>query len=397
MSRTAAANPFAGRRVIDVDTHLSEPHDLWVSRAPASIRDLVPQVKPLNGQPCWVINGDISIGDGAPASSAIRKDGRKSHGMEFTTFRMEDVHPGSSQVKERLEEMDRSGIDAQVVYPNLLGFGGQKAALVEPNLRLQCTTIYNDAMAEFQEQSGQRMFPMALMPWWDAELSAKEAARCKAMGLRGININSDPHTSRGLNGELLPDLGDPYWYPLWEVCSDLDLSVNFHIGASEQSMDWFGSQSWPSMTWERKGALGGAMLFFNNGRILGNIIYSGLLDRFPKLKFVSVESGIGWVPFLLESLDYQYREITTHDFLEMQPSEYFKRNFHACFWFERTGIAEMIRNVGVDNCMFETDFPHPTCLYPIDDVAGGLSGLTSAEIDKVLSGNAQKVYNIPLR
>jgi predicted TIM-barrel fold metal-dependent hydrolase len=391
---TKTASLFGGHKVIDVDTHLSEPHDLWISRAPASIKHLVPQVKMLNGQIAWVINDDISIGDGAPASSAIRKDGRKSQGMEFINFKMEDVHPGSSRIKERLEEMDASGISAQVVYPNLLGFGGQKAALVEPNLRLQCTTIYNDAMAEYQEQSGQRMFPMALLPWWDVKLAAQEAARCKAMGLRGININSDPHTALGLDGEKLPDLGNPYWYPLWEVCSDLDMSVNFHIGGSEQSMDWFGGQSWPSLSREQKGALGGAMLFFNNGRVMANLIYSGLLDKFPKLKFVSVESGIGWVPFLLEALDYQYREITTHDFLELQPSEYFQRNFYACFWFERKGIADLIRAVGVDNVMFETDFPHPTCLYPIDDVGSALAGLSNAEIDKVLSGNAQKVYNI---
>jgi Mg-dependent DNase len=116
------------------------------------------------------------------------------------------------------------------------------------------------------------------------------------------------------------------------------------------------------------------------------------------LKFVSVESGIGWIPFMLQSLDYQYKELSRSEGLEMLPSEYFKRNFSACFWFERgeKGIDEMIRAVGVDNVMFETDFPHPTCLYPIGDVVGGLGNLTEAELDKVLNGNAQKVYNIQL-
>jgi len=389
------SNCFGGRKVIDVDTHLSEPHDLWTSRAPASIRDRVPQVKAHKGQLSWVIDGDISIGDGAPANSSIRKDGTKVQDVSMLKLTMDQAHPGSWRLKERLEYMDDHGISAQVVYPNLLGFGGQKAALVEPGLRLACTEIFNDAMAEMQQDSGQRFFPMALLPWWDVKQAVKEAERAHSLGLRGININSDPQTKEGLDGAKLPDLGHPYWDPLWEVCSDKSLSVNFHIGGSEQSMDWFGDQGWSSLSTSFRLGLGGAMLFFNNGRVLGNLIYSGLLDRYPRLRFVSVESGIGWVPFMLQALDHQYKECSGSRGLEMLPSEYFKRNFYACFWFERSeSLATVIRDVGVDNVMFETDFPHPTCLYPIDDVAGALSGLTDAECDKVLCGNAQEVYHI---
>jgi len=351
-----------------------------------------------NGQKSWVVDGDISIGDGAPGFSAIRPDGTKINELEAFMLQIHEVHPASSQIKERLQLMDECGVDAQLVYPNILGFGGQNSAAVEPDLRLQCTQIYNDAMTEIQEESRERLFPMALLPWWDANLAAREAVRTHDMGMRGININSDPHTKTGLDGNVLPDLSSEYWNPLWEVCVDRDIPVNFHLGASEQSLDWYGTQAWPSMSTEIKAVVAGAMMFFNNGRVMGNLILSGLLDRFPRLKFVSVESGIGWIPFMLQSLDYQYKELSRSEGLEMLPSEYFKRNFSACFWFERgeKGIDEMIRAVGVDNVMFETDFPHPTCLYPIGDVVGGLGTLTEAELDKVLNGNAQKVYNIKL-
>ena len=393
LERTKAKSAL---KVIDADTHLTEPHDLWVKRAPASLRDRVPQVKILNGQRCWVIDGDKSIGTGAHPSSAIRKDGSKVRVLDtFLKLQFEDVHIGSSSVKERLQVMDETGIYAQIVYPNILGFGGQAAAKVDADLRLACVRIYNDAMAELQQESGQRMFPMALLPWWDAAEAVKETERCVAMGLRGININSDPHFHKDAAGNHIPDLGHAHWYPLWEVCQDRNLSINFHIGASDQAIDWMGQQGWPSLTRDLRSGISGAMIFFNNGKVLANIIYSGLLDRYPGLKFVSVESGIGWVPFMLEALDYQLVEIAEGRSFQKKPSEYFASNFYACFWFEQgRNAAEMIRKVGVDNVLFESDFPHPTGLYPIENLEGRLGDLTAAERAKVLSLNAAKLYNI---
>jgi predicted TIM-barrel fold metal-dependent hydrolase len=395
---TTIGRPNATLKVIDADTHLTEPHDLWTKRAPAALRERVPQVKLHQGQMSWVIDGDKSIGTGAHPSSAILKDGSKVRVLDqFLKLQFADVHPGSSQVKERLGVMDQTGIYAQIVYPNILGFGGQAAAKVDPALRLSCVEIYNDAVAEMQQESGQRLFPMALLPWWDIEAAVKETQRAHKLGLRGININSDPHTHKDDNGRNIPDLASQHWDPLWEVCAALDLPINFHIGGSEQSMDWLGQQGWPSLTRDLKAAIGGAMLFFNNGRVLSNIIYSGALDRFPKLKFVSVESGIGWVPFILEALDYQLQEIAAGRHFELKPSEYFRRNFYACFWFEQDDISNTLRRAGIDNALFETDFPHPTGLYPIDNLEGRLSGLTPQERTKVLSTNAATLYKIPLQ
>jgi len=390
------ADCFEGYKVIDVDTHLSEPHDLWTRNAPEKFKDRVPQVKMVDGKRAWVIDGDKVIGRGACPNSAILKDGTKPPGFAFMDYQIEEVHDGASKVKERLEFMDDYGIAAQIIYPNLLGFGGQKAANVDADLRLLSMQLYNDAMAEMQEQSGGRLSGMALLPWWDIEGSVKEAIRTADMGLRGININPDPHTKHDNNGNLLPALGSTAWDPLWEVCVDRKLPVNFHIGGSEQSIDWFGDQAWPSFDDEHKGMLGGAMLFFGNARIMANLILSGVCDRHPDLKFVSVESGIGWIPFLMEALDHQYFEIITKPSLQKRPSEYFKSNFYGCFWFERRDLSKVITDVGVDNVLFETDYPHPTCLYPVDKVSGAMGDLGAEGIQKVLSGNAAKLYNINL-
>src|SRR5262245_4161453 len=156
----------SGIRIIDADTHLTEPHDLWISRAPAAIRDRVPQVKMHNGVKSWLIDGDKVMGLKAHPNSAILKQGGKVRDLDhFLRLEFDDVHLGSSDIKARLQVMDEAGIYAQIVYPNILGFGGQTAAKADSNLRLASIQIYNDAMAEMQEQSGMRLIPMALLPW----------------------------------------------------------------------------------------------------------------------------------------------------------------------------------------------------------------------------------------
>jgi predicted TIM-barrel fold metal-dependent hydrolase len=388
---------FGDRKVIDVDTHLVEPHDLWTKRAPAKFKDRVPQVKVQDGVRSWIIDGNKVLLKGAVPASTVKADGSKWLGLEFCNHQIEEIHPASYSARERVELMQATGVNAQILYPNILGFGGQNAVMVDEELRQACVEIFNDAMAEFQAESGEKIFPMALIPWWDVKLAVAEIERAKRMGLKGININSDPQLAAGPDGNKLPDLATEHWYPMWEACEALDMPVNFHIGASEETADFIGAQGWPSLHRDLRASLGGAMLFINNGRVMGNLLLSGLLDRFTKVKFVSVESGIGWLPFLLEAIDYEYQEVGANVAkLQRKPSEYFQTNFHACFWFERRNLTSQIKAVGVDNVLFETDFPHPVCLFPVDDVDTAMDGLTEAEKVKVLSGNAAKLYNISI-
>ncbi|HTJ65024.1 MAG TPA: amidohydrolase family protein, partial [Alphaproteobacteria bacterium] len=350
---TAAASVsdlIAGIKIIDADTHLSEPHDLWTSRAPARLKDKVPRVKISDGKRRWVIDDDIPLSDGASPISVIRKDGSKSRSLEFFGWQIEDVHAGAYNTQARLKVMDETNIFAQIVYPNVLGFGGQNATKVDQELRIASIQIFNDAMAEIQAESKGRIFPMALLPWWDVDASAKETERCKAMGLRGVNINSDPHNLPGT-----PDLTSTHWDKLWETCAGIDMPVNFHIGASDSAIAWYGTSFWPGQPQDIQFAIGSSMLFFGNARVMANILLSGILDRHPTIKFVSVESGIGWIPFLLETIEYQLAENAAGRKFSLTPSEYFDRNVWSSFWFERRNIADTIRQVGADKVMFETD------------------------------------------
>jgi predicted TIM-barrel fold metal-dependent hydrolase len=379
---------LAGSPLVDADTHITEWYDLWTSRAPAKFKDRVPQVIDQNGHWEWIFDGKSMGRNGA--SSCIARSGEKILGMDFQKMQLADVHPSAYDVKERLKFMDSEGIAAQIGYPNLMGFGGQASMKADKELRDACVLIFNDAMAEMQADSNNRIYPMAMMPWWDIDFCVREATRCADMGFRGINMNSDP------NDHGFPTLGNDAWSPLWEVCIDRKLPVNFHIGASDETMSWFGHGLWPEFGPNIKLAYGSLTLFIGNMRVLANIIFSGMLERHEKLKIVSVESGAGWLPFFLEGLEYQMDQAGLKP--DMTPSEIFQRQIYVCSWFERREIVETARSIGVDNLMYETDFPHPTCLYPDsqDYMADAMRRFTPEERRKVFGGNAERLYNLDL-
>jgi predicted TIM-barrel fold metal-dependent hydrolase len=141
-------------------------------------------------------------------------------------------------------------------------------------------------------------------------------------------------------------------------------------------------------------------IFLRNGLQLNDLLMSGVLARYPRIKFVSVESGIGWIPFVLEAMDYQFQGNSVaeeHPEFDLLPSEYFARNVYACYWFEQTAPRRLIDKIGVDNILFETDFPHPTSLYGDEvhaRIKGGLSDCEESVRRKILWENAQKLYKV---
>jgi predicted TIM-barrel fold metal-dependent hydrolase len=382
-----------GLKVIDADTHLTEAHDLWTSRAPAKYRDRVPHVEQVDGRPMWIVDGaELGFAGGG---GVIDREGGKGRALEaLYEWTQDQIHLGAFDPKARIDVMDDSGIWAQVCFPNSIGLGGQGISDVvdDPELRLLCVQIYNDAMAEVQEESGRRLLPMPVLPAWDVEASAKEAERVAGLGLRGVNMTSDPQDLGA------PDLANRAWDRVWEVCADLQMPVHFHIGASLTTMTYFGTYPWESQDDDTKLAIGGTLLFIGNARVVANLILCGMFDRHPTLQMVSVESGIGWVPFILGALDYEMSENAPKQLekLEMAPSEYFRRNLYATFWFEKDDVPALVRAVGADRILFETDFPHPTCLYPkpLDTVAEKMSTLEPDVQRKILGENAARLYRL---
>jgi predicted TIM-barrel fold metal-dependent hydrolase len=290
--------------------------------------------------------------------------------------------------------MDQMGIWAMVMYPNVTGFGSQRFLKIDdPEIKLTCVQTYNDWQTEWASADSRRLLPITSTPFWDVEATVREVRRCAAMGHRGILFTGDPQSL----GQ--PVIGDPYWNPLWEVAVELDLPLSFHIGSG--NMDG-------ALTQEKVNAYGrmaaftetSVNIFMQNANHVCDLLLSGVLARYPDIKFVSVESGIGWIPFTLEALDYQFlgnRVPEERPDLDMLPSEYFARNVYACYWFEQVAPRRLFDKVGVDNIMFETDFPHPTSLYG-DEVHDRIkSDLADCDDDtrhKILWGNAQQLDRV---
>lgn len=374
---------LAGMPIIDIDTHWVEPPDFWTKRAPARFRDAAPRIeRTKEGVDRWVVERDLVL---APAGyCVIQRDASKVYG-KLCLDTLDEMHPGASQPKERLKVMDRHGLTFQILYPNTLGFAGSFVMrMKDPDLRDFCLRAYNDGMAEVQAEGEGRLYPQAALPFWDIDAAVEELERAHdELGLTGFVITDAPENWG------LPTLCDPHYDPLWSVAQERGLPVNFHIGGG----------FYPGSPWQGLGAPGGlacasSLAYLGNVRCITNLIFSGLLDRFPSLKFVSVESGIGWLPFQLELCEYQYDEnAVTH--LELRPREYFHRQIYASYWFE-DDAETVLRKLGPDNIMFETDFPHPTCLYPSirEKVQQTLGGQAEDVQRKVLYENAARVYQL---
>ena len=383
--------PFSayGVPVIDIDSHYTEPPDLWTSRAPAAYRDRMPRVRRnKDGDEHWFVDDEVDFGP--LGLTVVKQDGSKEYGA-YSLPSFEEMSDAASYPEPRLRMLDELGISQQIIYPNVAGFGSHRFMMLrDAELRNICARIYNDAIIELQEAGEGRLFPQAVTPFWDIDECVREVHRMKDAGITGIVMTDTPEDFR------LPHLHEPHWDPLWSTCQDLGFPVNFHVGA--------GHNLWRRMMWkgyspQRNLAAISVSLFMVQSKTIMNLILSGLLDRYPNLNFVSVESGIGWIPFLLEALEWQYDETipTEREGLSLRPKEYFKRQVYASFWFEQWGPLHAIEELGEDNVMFETDFPHPTCLYPETQtrITETFEQMNPRVRRKVLHDTAARVYNLP--
>ncbi len=382
-------------RVIDADTHVVEPYDLWTSRVDGRWKDDVPTVgwSEEKGQDVWMLGG-------VPFASATSAAQAGWH--EFPPSRpprLSDADPATWDARERVRAMDRYGISAQVLYPNVAGFGGGRyLQIADSELRKRCVAIYNDWLTEWTSVAPERFIMNCSIPFWDIDAALEEMTRCFELGHRGIVFSSQPHRF----GQ--PHIADPHWDPIWARAQELRMPINFHIGGGG-----IGDFQWQLDSYAGNGlrtnyAINSTLIFLSNAQAVVDVIMGGVCARFPELSFVSVESGVGWVPFILETMDWQWCSTGLHRERpdRLLPSEYFRRQFYACFWFEQQSLQAAIDVIGTDRLLYESDFPHATSQWPgpasfgtsVGDYVGRALGAYPAEtIEKIVHGNAARLYH----
>ncbi|MHB8464593.1 MAG: amidohydrolase family protein [Acidimicrobiales bacterium] len=372
---------------IDADTHVTEPGDVWTSRVPARFVDHVPHmVRNDAGWDVWMLDGEMISVVGMTATAGWPKpfpDGPHT---------IDECPQAAYDAGARLRYMDEVGIWAQVLYPNVAGFGSQRFLQIDDDeLKLACVRAYNDFLREWAAADPRRLVTIMATPFWDVDAAVGEVERCAELGHRGVLFTGEPQRFG------LPYLGERHWDPLWAAAQAAGLPIHFHIGSGDMSS---------SFQRERVVAHGTAAtyaftsteLFLKNGLQVADLLTSGVLARFPDLKFVSVESGIGWIPFVLEAVDHSYLEARPGRSSEwdLLPSEYFSRQVYACYWFETTAPTALLDHIPVDNILFETDFPHPTCLFGDvrERIDASLANASATDRHKILWDNAAHLYSI---
>lgn len=366
---------------ISTDDHCWEKPDTWTSRVPARFRDDCPQVRHTDEGDVWWYAGEIvrPLGTGCAAMRPARD----------AVMSWSDVPKAAYEASERLRYMDQDGVAAEVLFPQAAGFGGGPFVTTrgDPDLRLACVRAYNDYLTEEWSDVSPRFVAQCLVPIWDVELAVAEAQRAHELGHRSLVWTAAPQRFG------FPHFNDRYWDPLWATLQERSMPVCLHIGsAGIDHNEW---EDWSAM---RRTSINSVNAITSNVHVMANLIFSGVLDRFPELRFISVESGLGWVPYLLETADHQYEAQHLWDEgMTIRPSEYFKRQCYVNFWYEVTGIEQRHR-IGVENILWEADFPHPTSTYPNSRKAieESLAGVPADEQALMLHDNAAALFRIEL-
>jgi uncharacterized protein len=381
---------FNGIKIVDCDTHFTEPPDLFSANAPAGMMGKLPYVKRIDGADRWFV-GDKDFG--SIGGNVIAKDHNKLLGrLAFQNY--DQIHAGSYSVKPRLEEMDAMGVWAQICFQNGgLTQAGSLVALKDDELAITIMRMYNDACAHRMKESGGRINCMASLPYWDRDLMLKEMRRILDLGIKGVVMPDRPE--RLVSGYLGPDgKVSPFWEELFDICNSTGTPLNFHLNAALDA----NSAIWDNLGFDQRLPIHAMLHHIGTCATMSNFMVSGLLDKYPKLKIGLIESGSGWVPFVLEAMEHQLDEFRTAENrgLKCRPKEYFAKHFWVTFWFESFAPKHMLEEIGVDRVMFETDFPHPTSLYPgvQDKLVDTLGGYDYETRKRVLERNAAELYNL---
>lgn len=371
-------------KIVSSDDHLQETPDLWEKRVPEHLRDKAPRLieLPDGAGHAW------QVADGPPRPMGLDvMAGRKYEEYKAFGVRFEEIRPGCYDPMERLKDLDIGGIYATVLYPNvMLGVVTGLTPIADPELAQACIRAYNDHLSEFCSEDPDRLIGNAVAPMHSLEASAEEIKRVgKLPGIRGILLPIYPGPEEQWNNTK--------YEPLWAAAADAGLTISIHIGLprglSYQSL--FGGQGGP------EAIINLAPLSVTEP--LAFILWSGVFDRYPDLKLVTVESGIGWVAYFRERAEnvYKRHRYWTHSALKNPPGYYFGRNLFATFEEDITGVQT--RNLaGVEALLWSSDYPHtdtswPNCLANIEE---HFEGVLDEDKRKVVSENAARVYGLSL-
>ncbi len=397
-----------GTLVVDADGHTFEPEDLWTERMDAGRwGDWIPRRAVEDG--CY----EMSYVGGARRAGGRELQDTMSAAVGLTPQQFHDLLqslrvPGGYDPEARLADMDRDGIDAAVVYPSQAMFFGPVdpiPALRDVDFVTDCQRAYNEWVSEYCASDPSRLFGVAAVPLQDPVRAASEARRAVGeLGLVAVFIRPSAYV------DDLP-LNHHVYDPFWAACQELGVPVALHPGVhvdTPGACRKFGlvAESENMMvtnmaTDELHGGSGIGQAVGNTVDMIvsmGRLLMGGVCERFPDLRLLFLESGGGWIPTQLERMDEQVKAFPLEGrWLELLPSEYFRRQCWACFEPEEWNLAASAEWLGTDRVLWASDYPHPE-FHPgvVKELREAIGPLSDADQRRVLGENAVAAYRLPL-
>ena len=367
---------------VSADGHIVEPADLFTTRMDRRFRDRAPHIESRPDGDYYVIEGLDPVSLGLAGEGSIISD--KAEGKTIQAIdgqRMADTRPGAWDPKARLEDQDLDHLRAEVIYPGVVGLWGYVTP--DPEYHLECVRVYNDWLAEFCGHAPNRLLGAALVPMQGGvDVAIAEAQRAARLGLRALML---PNEVAGGYARL-PE-ADRFWSALQEV----DLPISLHVGT--------GSIEPATGKYERLGRGAGLVeqKVCTGARGLADLIWAGVPQSHPRLRFVMAEGGIGWIASVLRWCDHWWEDHRAwmEPRLEEPPSFYCHRNFWATFEDDRPGLLTR-ELLNIDHLMWGSDYPHTEGVFPYsrEKIAEDFAGIPDHEIRKIVGDNAAALYGI---
>lgn len=368
-------------QLFSVDDHIVEPPGVWVDRVPAAVRDRVPHVVEADGRQMWVWEGGQELTMGL---NAVAGKPREEWGMEPARF--DDMRAGCYDPKERAKDLLSNGIFASVSFPTLPGFAGRKFQTFEDkDLALTCVQAWNDYMIDEWCGAQPDMFvPMSIAPVWDVDLAVAETTRMIERGTKALCWMEDPSNIG------LPGYHTDYWFPLFALCEEAGLPVCMHIGGASAQVSLAGMVPMVEI----------AAAFAGAARSSVSMMVSPIPRKFPGIKLVWSEGGIGWITAALERADRQWdrhRHWTHIPDADVLPSEVARRNMWFCMIEEPVGL-QYRHDFSIDRIVWESDYPHADTPFPHTQEACAdlFAGVPDDEVAKITHRNAEALFDFPL-
>ena len=369
-------------QIVSVDDHVVEHPRVFLDRLPSKYADVAPRIENIEGADWWIYEGEKASNF---ATNAVAGKPHKEFGQEPRSY--SDMLLGCYQIDDRIKDMDAEGVHAQLCFPTFAGFAGSAISQSkDKTLAGLVVQAYNDfILDEWCAPYPERQIPLMMVPYWDIDATVAEIKRTAAKGAKSITFPELPDRIG------LPSWHTTHWDPMLAACQEADLPLSLH----------FGTGGFPMVSDEGRTSnftVGISLFGLNSASALAELLLSPVFHKVPGVKMALSEGGIGWMPYMLERIDYVWDRHRWYNDVnrEVRPSGLFKDHVYGCFIIDEAGVRNRDL-IGVDNIMFESDYPHSDSNWPHTRklLEATMLDVPDNEAQKITEWNARKLYNFP--